>query len=1257
MLPRHSRVIASYLLVVLLVPALALAQSIGGSISGQVVDQSGGAVVGATVRIVNSNTGQSRSVGTGNDGRYEARELSPGKYEVTVENPGFKIVVLENVNIGVGQNARLQTITVEPVPVEVTETVKADAQVALVESTSPTLSTSFNERAIRELPILSRDLNNLALLAPGVFSVRAFSFASTLVPFAANGSRGRDNNFIIDAVDNNEPLFGGAATQFTNTDLFAEYRILTNQFKAEYGRNSGSVVNIVTERGGNRWHGTLFWFGQHDNFNASNSVERQAQLKSTTLFYENQIGATLGGPIKKESSWVFMSYQWDRARQDLSPLYPHVTTLPTPAGLAELSGNPEFNISPLVQHLLRIPSVSQVPPTTAPCGRSGSGLPANNPCSISAIQSNPFTLMLMASPGVPVFDTNGVNSFTPVEFGTYLVPRASVFDVRDHQGSVRWDQRLGNRDDIYIRYLFDDLATPVSGGSFPGEIAFNDQGLLPDYRTFFLQRTQNLGLYWTRAWPRALHELRGSYTRISSTTGALGVARTLRENIPATTVFDSFALDPNTAGGGTVQGTANLLSAFRAAGDTFTLGRDTRPRLVNSNIFQIQDNVSISRGRNSIKFGVNIVRTQSNIRETPNDLGQYFFTDFDSFVHSFPGAIGGALSPRFAFRRFPNYLGKGGDTLPLREFAYFLFFQDDIQVSSNFVLNLGLRYESYGQVINSVQEKNPLFGPSIGSDHNNFAPRIGFAWSPGSSTVFRGGFGFFYNPTPFVIPLLTYQSGPISPLVSLFNPSTFFPDRPWTETDLQLTFPGFDCTVSLDAQVGNTPAAVFNPVDCTSQDTVSRKLRQPYVMTGSLSWQQQLGRNWLLETSYVGTRGVKLYQRIDRNPQLGWDILPGNTFANGVMTFGCVQFLGLNSACRSPRFDTGRGGIAEIINGASSTYHAGQIMLIKRLNRPTGLAMTFAYTWSHMIDNASEIFGPNVRVLDLAAGNAVSFVEAITPFPQDPNNSGPGERGHSSFDRRHRLAASFLWALPSPEGRGARFFFGNWQVNGFVTVQSGQPFSPLNGSLSCSDAAGDGLPTNDRPDVGSPRAPKGTVALINNRLCLDPRDQGDPTIAALISSNRISGTSDYITSDSSSPTGFSAINSSDARFVQVGLNRFGNAGRNTLIGPRLVNVDLAVFKNFPFGETKNIQVRVEAYNLFNHANPGNPVGNVFTTNAQPVPALAFDPSIATPSRVTGTIPENAIDSVDTSTNTGLFLSRRFMNTSARRFQFAIKYIF
>jgi len=376
--------------------------------------------------------------------------------------------------------------------------VVTDAEVGLTEPSTPTLSTSFSEKQIRELPILTRDLNNLALFAPGVFSVRTFSFASTLVPFAANGSRGRDNNFIIDSVDNNEPLFGGAATQFTNTDLFAEYRIFTNQFKAEYGRNSGSVVNIITERGGNNWRGSLFWFGQHDGPNALNQVEKVAQVPGPVRFYENQIGGTLGGPLQKEATWIFLSYQWDRARNDLSPVYPLVATIPTSAGLSALA---PFASRTTVGALLGVPTVATLPGRTTPC--SGvSGLPPNNPCSVGSVTI--FT-------GTPVVATT-------IPFGAFLVPEAGVFDVRDHQASMRIDRRLTQRDDFYARYLFDDLRTPRTVGAAPAEVAFADLGLLPEWRAILRQRTQSLGLFWTHAWPTALHELRGSFTRISSQT-------------------------------------------------------------------------------------------------------------------------------------------------------------------------------------------------------------------------------------------------------------------------------------------------------------------------------------------------------------------------------------------------------------------------------------------------------------------------------------------------------------------------------------------------------------------------------------------------------------------------------------------------------------------------------------------------------------------------------------------------------------------
>jgi hypothetical protein len=1256
-----SRFLFIVFVAALLVPLPAQAQGIGGSIGGVVKDESGAPVAAAVVKLTNSQTAQTRSVSTDDAGRYQIREVPPGNYDLTVERPGFNTAKAEKIRVSVAQAARLDDISLSVATIGEEREVPVTVNIFLTDISSPTLSTSFSDKQIQDLPILTRDVNNLALLAPGVFSVRTFSFASTLVPFAANGSRGRDNNFIIDSVDNNEPLFGGAATQFTNTDLFAEYRILTNQYKAEYGRNSGSVVNIITERGGNQWRGSLFAFGQHDRFNAANRVENNAGLGGTTRFYETQPGATLGGPLKQNHAWVFFSYQWDRARSDLTPTYPLIVTLPTTAGQTFLRNT--YPNSRSVQSLLGVPTVANLPGANAPCGAPGSNLPATNPCTIGSAAS-----VFLGTADTP--------------FGTFLVPRAGVFDVRDHQLSGRYDQKVSERDDIYVRYLFDDLRTPRTGGGAPGEVAFSDLGLMPESRAFLRQRTQSLGIFWTRAWATALHELRVSSTRISSQTGAFNESKVNRESRPAAYVFDSFAQGVNQTGttgapatcppsmamtdaACRADATFRLLSAFPAAGLQFTVGRDSKPTKVNSNIFQLQDNFSWSRGPHGLKIGGNLVRTQTNVRQIPSDLGQYLFFTFGDFVADFP---------LLAFQRFANFQGRGGDVLPVREFSKFFFFQDDIRVNSRFTLSLGIRYENYGQALNKVAELNPGFGPRVDRDDNNFGPRIGFAWSPGSSGkwVFRGGYGMYFNPTVFNIALITWQGGRVSPFVvgvpsCLFNSPTCYPtNAPFTRQDAAATnnplINPFGCDISAPRIVVNQflsgePGVSYT--DCTSADTVATDLTNPYVHNYSLNLQRTLGSNLLFEISYVGSRGASLFQRLDRNPQGGWSLVNTavcTSFPNGINPFDNPGGPTARPPCLIPRGDASRGQITQVGNRGKSNYHAMQVSMTHRFSQRIPLAITGAYTWSHMIDTASEIFGPGVRRLgnltpcsgffgngNFSGGDncVASFtpVEAITPFPQDPNNPINGERGNSSFDRRHRLAISVLYLLPSPDGGFARFAFGGWQVNSLFTAQSGQPFTPINSFGSCVDSNGDGILTNDRPLAGNPRAPADSVAVLIN--CADPTQGYRRPGSARV---------DFATQ---------ADALQNSRFVQAPLNVLGNVGRNTLRGPNTINMDLGVFKNFPWGERRNLQFRVEAYNLFNRANPGNLIGNVFASDAQPVPAIAFGPvsPSATPARVVGVIPENSIDAVDAVTNTPLFLSRRFMNTGSRRLQFGVKLIF
>ena len=1181
-------------------PITSVAQSIGGGIIGGAKDQSGAAVPAALIQLTNTSTGQTRVVSSDNEGNFEAREVPPGNYSVTIVKGGFNTARISGIVLSVSQVLLLGDIVLSIAPVggETIEVRAAD--IGLTETSTPARSASFHQSQIQQLPLLTRDINSLALLVPGVVSVHSFSFASTLVPFAVNGSRSRDNNFIIDSVDNNEPLFGGAATQFTNTDTLSEYSIVTSEYKAEYGRNSGSVVNIITERGSNRWHGSTFWFGQHDALNALSLAEQTAGLTHPAHYRGDFVGATLGGPLRRESTWAFVSYQWDHVRTDLTNVYPQMATAPTLNGLNALAQMP---LTPTTAAFLNDPSIRGLALVSSSCPTFIPGLPATGPCTLSGQPNN----------GILV---NNV----PVEFGTYMVPGAGDFAVRDHQASARLDHRLTERDDVSGRYLVDDLRSPLTAGAGPLQVGFFDEGLLPSGREFVQQRTQNAGAFWTHAWPRALHELRGSFSRISSRSGALN-----QQNLPAVSVSDSFAQQPGN--GGSPQSTNAFLVAFPAAGTLLTLGNDSSPIIVKSDLYQVQDNFSVSRGRHSLKFGVNLMRTMTDVHDTPSDLGQYFYestsnSGFQNFV---------ANTPVVAFQQFPNFGGRGGATLPLREFGQAYFAEDDIRWLDHLTVSLGIRYENYGQPINHIADLNPNFTTRIKRDNLDFAPRIGFAWAPSRKTTLRGGSGVYYDRQVFNLALLAWQSGAVSPFVTGV-PSNVYPQPPFNPSDALRNVT--DCDSLTPASSGPTLS------DCTIQDTISPNLVRPRIYSFSMGLQQQLGETWLLDAAYVGTAGTRLFQRIDTNPHTGYAIQSPCTSPP------CATYL--------PRLNPARDDITVVANAAHSSYNSLQVSAIKRLGRTGALRqmqVTAAYVWSHTLDNGSEIFGPDVRRISnlrLLRQNAEPF-EVITPFAQDPNNTTSGERGNSSLDRRHRASLSLVWTPPPPSSaRWVKSIFGGWGLSGIFSIQTGQRYSPLNSFGACADASGDGNLTNDRPAIGNWKAPWNRIALIADPNCID------------LSQGYKDG--------SGNP-----IDPATARFVQVplgtkpgtvfsvGAESFvaGNAGRNILVGPGLTNLDLAIAKEFSLGESLRMQLRFEAYDLTNTHNPGNPIGDVFSVATQAAPALAFTSGVApiTPARVTGVIPENSLDAIDIATGASLFGATRFMNTSSRRMQAGVKLTF
>ena len=1209
---------------------MARGQTISGTIVGTVLDQQGGILAGVGVTATNTETALTyQGVTDTTRGMFVIAEVPPGIYRVRAQFSGFQTQehypVRVDVNRVTEEDFSLK-IFVSPTVV----VVQSDAP--MTDINTATTGQYFNQAQIRELPILSRDVNNLALLAPGAISVRTFSFASTLVPFSVNGSWGRYNNFIVDSVSNNEPIFGGAATQFSNPDIFANYAILTSVPKAEFGRNSGSTVNVITKSGSSNLHGTAFWFGQDNRFNAMTRADTAALLTTTPPSFEHKVGGTLGGPLGKKDTFFFLSYQYDRSRADLSNVFPVIGTVPTVAGLTNLMTSPA---TPALTTMLAYPSVYG---TAAMGGQCFAIAPPAQPGFPSPAAANPcFT-------GNPIMNASGAT----VEYGTYDVPQSNLFDVYDHQGSARLDRRLNDSNDFYVRYLIDDLNTPQAVLNPAGDVAYDDLGRLPDSRSILQQRTQSLMFDERFARANSLNEVRFSYSRIAQGIGAYNLNPTLRA-LPAATVADDFG------GFGAYQ------NNFISAGKQFTLGQDTSPDVAQSNIYEVQENYSLNHARHSVKMGLDFVRTESDITNVPTDLGHYFFgtygvsSGFQQFINE-PST--GSTNALAVIQGLPDLItgsgviyGQGPSQAPLRESDLAGFVQDDIRIRSNLNMSLGVRYERFGQPINGILKTNPAASPMIPTGGGDFGPRFGIAWSPGTSrkTVLRGGYALMYNQMPLNIPLLMWQSAPISPQIATLTPAgvahaqlpsdallpavSTYPSSPLTwQAVNSVRVAGCSSLAPPGALPPQLIAGSVPLINCSVQNTVDPNLVSPYVQNWSAGVQREITRSLMVEVNYVGSKGTKLYQRLDQNPYGGWN---GACLANPVNQ---------NYTCINPRLNPNRGDITSVTNSGLSSYHSLQAAVNTRAVHVRGSSLAFgaAYTYSHMIDSASEIFGPAVRSgsQDITqqfvhSPYGIGNFESITPFAQIYNEYGKAERGNSSYDRRHRFVFSEVWGLPSPESsRVAKAILGGWNLNGIGTVQSGQPFSPLNGipNGSCPDAQGGGYLTNTRPDIGNPSAPINSVALL-----------ADPTCR--------SASGGYVDLNGN------AISASDAHFVQVplGTNQGGNAGRNILTGPGIIDFDFALFKQFHWGESKVLEFRWEVYNVLNHPNPANLLGNVYASNAQPTPGYAFSPS-SSAAAVTGVIPENAIDA-RTAYGAHDFLSQGYMNTGNRTMQFGVHFTF
>jgi outer membrane receptor protein involved in Fe transport len=1071
----------SVLLLLLLFCSLTgLAQTSRGTVSGLVNDSSGAVIANAIVTLTNNETGVSRSTVSNGEGLYRFDAVDLGTYTVKISASGFGAITKTNIIVNANQIAQIDA-QLSPGTTEVAIDITAESGASL-QTEAPVRGGNISAVQISELPIATRNPVSLALTLPGVSTNR---YGAGVQTFSVNGSRGRSNNFLIDGTENNDISVAGQGFQIKNPDSVAEVSVQTSNYDAEFGRAGGAVVNTITKSGTNQFHGSAAYLIESTRFNAISNTEslvaevrrRGRPLPGTDQWFSG----TFGGPIKKDRTFFFGSYQEQRSNASQTA---NVITL-SAAGRATLRSLFPQGSNKNVDTYLTI--------------TNGSDATAN----LSKVALG--------------------NGRPDIEFGTLVYPYGQKYLER--QWLARIDHKVSEKSQLSGRFLYDDTNNPTGGATvgFPG---FNTSQI-NKYRNFLVTETHIFT-------PTITNELRVAYNRID-----LG-----------------FPLDPANPLGLTLP-SYDLGTGITPA--TTNVGIQTNiPQGRVANNYLLQDTVTHVRGNHTFRIGTEqmVQRSRQFAPIAERGLLAYRsgggFTEFANFVDDFGGSGPATGSARRDFGS-PAYYPE------LYRQAY--FGQDRWRVNEALTLTLGIRYENFGTPINAV--KTPAFtglfnidpttfdGPyrlpnKVKADNNNFAPTIGIAYSPS----FKEGFlGRVFGDKRSVI-RTGYQMGYDSFFNNIAsNAATSSPNVIATSVVSTVSTVNPRGLANLSTLLPTTPRPL-SPLD--AQTLVDPNLVNPYYQRWSLGVQRELPGNWLVDVSYVGSKGTKLFLQEDYNP-----LVPAALRRTPTTTPP------IPNSRLSGRLDNLQGQRNIRTNAGSSIYHAGQLNVTRRFSQ--GFAVTGAYTYSKLIDNGSDVFA-------ITGTNATSSAAV-------PSVLGglPRERAVSMFDRTHRASITYVYDLPfmrEQKGFVGRII-GGWQWSGVLTFETGVPLNVTNGQDA--DSTGG---NSDRPDY-NPNGRKNVRAVPN---------AASPT--------------GYINPDA----GNAPIDPKDAMFIGIPANsgRTGNLGRNFLRTPGINNWDMNLAKKFVVTEQINLQFRAEIFNLLNHPQFGIPSASAFSPVQAGIPASVIN---------------------------------------------------
>ena len=1171
-------------LVILLLSVPAFSQGNTGRILGSVFDQSGGTIAGATVTVIDTARGVTRTLTTDDAGEYNAPNLTPGNYSVRAEAKGFKKLERQNVVLEVGKELRID-ITVQPGAQE--QTVTVTEAVPLVETTNATLGGTLENTEIVDLPLNGRDYQNLLGLRPGVMLQPGGGPWTQ----ATNGVRPDESLWMIDGVINSNfydgrpiagmpsPITDGAT--ILPIDSIQEFNLMENP-KAEYGWKPGAVVNVGIKSGTNQFHGSAYGFYRSAAWDARNyfnvvanpdgscnvgppaaCLQTPAQLK--------QFGGSVGGPIKKDKLFFFANYE----------------------GLRDLIGN-AFGTTNGTGVPETVPSAAA--PTTPNCPAAVLAVNATADCKASMVDA---LNAVIAGGGTPSTVTLALTGCTPGTAANLAATTCTGGFFPHNQTATGFlstfpDVNTSDNGVAKIDYHINDKNT-ASGvfiiGRYYGvgeDRGFNNALFLNGYpiRTY-----TGSGTWDYTPSSRMVNEVRFGYDR---------------ESIDQTSL-DAGVQNPVKTGA-TVPGLpVVIVNPFGQLGTWHS-----RPQKSDGNPYwDVQESLSYLVGKHSLKFGGEFANIEGNVNIPDYGRGRIDFSNLQNF---FSGTT----------KKGTFLIGDPNRTARWHSLAAFT--QDDWRLTTKFTINLGLRY-TYNSPLREtrnlwgnfdpnsptgmVQQGQPGLNTIWHPNRADFSPRVGFAWDLNGkgTTVVRGGFSIITSsftliewenqnqfqqtggssvslgavPTGANIVVggsgnVLYQglAGGIAVKAASFKASQLCWD-PTVPASCAGSNPGptvfpSSATLSCGDGIG------VDPGPCNLM-AVDPNLKTPYIMNFSLSVTHAFTNNLSLEVGYVGDHGARLTGFSDIN-----QCAPN--------TGNCVHPYG----SRFPWL----GYINEMTNDVRSNYHSMQATLTKRMSH--GVSLVAGYTYAHGLDNGS-----------------------LNRFALTPQNSfNPGaEYASGDFDVRHRLTVTGTYNIPGIKGF-AQLLEG-WQINAIATIQSPQPWVVNDYG---NNFAGTGDNTDRWDFFGNPSDFKGTQNSI-------PYCSGFGTVPGP-SCSITTGVTNLVSTPANSatliancmakapdPTTLAAggcFANGNSVMTPPTAGTFGTMGRNIFRDSGYKNLDFSVFKTFTWKERYSAQFRAEVFNILNHPIPENPYGASNGSsggNNDPSSPAGFGGAIGTPDVVAG----------------------------------------